>query len=433
MTLHSHKERTSSLAISELQEPSYLIYVEKYNWRRGFLLLDFVLQEDCQRFCAHYQRSQEQTLTSPSTLMLVNTKIPATRSIREGQVYRVPHRALYGMDWHFPSPQDEETILARVHAASLPATFFENTVATTEVEEECTYSISSTLTDHARIQEMLDASFSPEKGPLSVIVKQVDQGSWNEIRAGDCLTAIFDFGCSIHWSATRCKNAVSSLSLQDHPILIISHWDIDHYKLLEAVSDAQLRQLNCAILPHTCISATSKRMAKRLEFLCPNVVAVPPAPKTSRFIGMDVLFQGGHYMLQVGHNSANVNLSGLALTLWGSHGCVFLCADHSYSQLFQHMKPKFLSIPKTFWDKRKLLNCTPLPCHMVVPHHGGHAGAIKATYSLANSSIQPGLAVISTGPNYYGHPFPWVETALSGLGLQVTRVDILGRDVSLNL
>lgn len=269
--------------------------------------------------------------------------------------------------------------------------------------------------------------------PLSVIVKQVDQGSWNEIRAGDCLTAIFDFGCSIHWSATRCKSAVSSLSLQDQPILIISHWDIDHYKLLEAASDDQLRQFNCAILPHTCISATSKRMAQRLESLCPNVIAVPPAPKTSRFIGMDVLFQGGHYILQVGHNSANVNLSGLALTLWGARGCVFLCADHSYSQLFQHMKPKFLSIPKTFWDKRKLLNCAPLPCHMVVPHHGGHAGAIKATYSLTNSSIQPGLAVISTGPNYYSHPFPWVEAALSGLGLQVARVDILGRDVSLNL
>ena len=433
MTHQSHKERTFFPTTSELQEPSYLIYVEKYNWRRGFLLLDVVLQEDCQRFCAHYQRFQGQTLTNPSTLMLLNTKISATRSIREGQVYRVPHRALYGMDWHFSSPQDKETILAHVHAASLPANFFENTVAPTEVEETCTYSISSTLTDQTRIQEMLESSFSPEKGPLSVIVKQVDQGSWNEIRAGDYLTAIFDFGYSIHWSATRCKSAVSSLSLQDQPILIISHWDIDHYKLLEAASDDQLRQFNCAILPHTCISATSKRMAQRLESLCPNVIAVPPTPRTSRSIGMDVLFQGVHYILHVGHNSANINLSGLTLTLWGSRGCVFLCADHSYSQLFQHIKPCFLSISKPFWDKRKLLNCPPLPCHVVVPHHGGRAGAIKATYSLTTSSIQPGLAVISTGPNYYSHPFPWVEAALSGLGLQVARVDTLGRDVSLNL
>jgi competence protein ComEC len=56
-----------------------------------------------------------------------------------------------------------------------------------------------------------------------------------------------------------------------------------------------------------------------------------------------------------------------------------------------------------------------------VPHHGGDT-SLPAFFEETGAS----LAVVSTGPNDYGHPVPSVLSTLRGLGMRVVRTDLAG-------
>ncbi len=58
---------------------------------------------------------------------------------------------------------------------------------------------------------------------------------------------------------------------------------------------------------------------------------------------------------------------------------------------------------------------------LAVPHQG--AGTSDPDWLAAQA---PALAVISVGPNTYGHPVPWVSQVLSGVGARVVRTDQVG-------
>ncbi|MCL4440819.1 MAG: hypothetical protein M1609_09605 [Firmicutes bacterium] len=57
-----------------------------------------------------------------------------------------------------------------------------------------------------------------------------------------------------------------------------------------------------------------------------------------------------------------------------------------------------------------------------VPHHGSRNGWFEQFYRSAG----PQLAVISVGPNYFGHPSGEVLDGLAGLGIPVYRTDTSG-------
>lgn len=54
-----------------------------------------------------------------------------------------------------------------------------------------------------------------------------------------------------------------------------------------------------------------------------------------------------------------------------------------------------------------------------VPHHGSKTGWVEEFYRLVN----PKTAVISVGPNYFGHPSEEVVRGLAGLGINTFRTD----------
>jgi competence protein ComEC len=56
-----------------------------------------------------------------------------------------------------------------------------------------------------------------------------------------------------------------------------------------------------------------------------------------------------------------------------------------------------------------------------VPHHGGDT-SLPAFFEESGAT----LAVVSTGPNDYGHPVPSVLATLRGLGMRVVRTDLAG-------
>ena len=62
-----------------------------------------------------------------------------------------------------------------------------------------------------------------------------------------------------------------------------------------------------------------------------------------------------------------------------------------------------------------------------VPHHGGGTSLEEFL-----GAVDARLAVVSVGPNRYGHPVPWVLSALSHVGMRVFRTDRSG-DITVRL
>lgn len=57
-----------------------------------------------------------------------------------------------------------------------------------------------------------------------------------------------------------------------------------------------------------------------------------------------------------------------------------------------------------------------------VPHHGSRDSLTPGFYER----LTPGLAVVSVGPNVYGHPSPQVIQAAAGAGARLLRTDVDG-------
>jgi len=66
----------------------------------------------------------------------------------------------------------------------------------------------------------------------------------------------------------------------------------------------------------------------------------------------------------------------------------------------------------------------------VVPHHGGKAG--NYIYEMSNN-VTKGNAIISVGPNNYGHPIPDYIAALRDARFNVLQTRFEQRDITINL
>ena len=117
----------------------------------------------------------------------------------------------------------------------------------------------------------LSMSYVPMGLPFSIYahpewelyVKDVGQANWNELRAGNKVEVVFDIGAEFHASAGevgRIFNSRKSAIEQSKPILVLSHWDMDHIHCLKYLTDQDIS--NCfskLICVDKLKSITSKR------------------------------------------------------------------------------------------------------------------------------------------------------------------------------
>ena len=103
------------------------------------------------------------------------------------------------------------------------------------------------------------------------------------------------------------------------------------------------------------------------------------------------------------------NRSGIVLAIERTRTTAVLPADHGYGQVSHTVLP-LLSPGKKH--------------HLVVPHHGGNAGAV-----VYQTAAPLGRAVVSVGHNGYGHPRQQVITGLQQLGFNVSRTDQVHQDI----
>jgi hypothetical protein len=235
-----------------------------------------------------------------------------------------------------------------------------------------------------------------EYNEVEIVVRRVGQGNWNEIVSANIAILVFDFGCNFRYSRPEMMELVGNKEQEYgnvRPILIVSHWDLDHYCLLKTFSSFNCFSQVYARTPPP--NLTSRILySKMKQELGPRFVRIECGESTKRSPIPLIHFVSiyGFIKLFNGEQSRSRNTSGMCCLVETEFGMAILSADHHYDQIFKYV------VGKTKKEKEIL----------VVPHHGGNAGKITLT-NIGNSEK---IAVISVGKNGYGHPNEEVVRAL---------------------
>jgi len=387
------------------------VYIEKFDRMNGYLVVDFSEQEILQKFIKRYDL-QYANGDKRSMLEISNLNISNTSHLREGSHYLLPKELLEEGKW-MPEPlinndiRDASPIFAyRLNASQIPSITFGKAIRYTG------YYKPNYTGVHISIPFLSQGISIDDK--LKIIVRNVGQGNWNEIYIKDNKKIIYDFGASIRYTQTQLDGLIRKYKidkiLYDNsvPLMIISHWDIDHYMMLLSLSDSQIKSIGMILCMDKAISQTAKNVLSTLQKnLGTRLSIISASERESRRSSLKLHLVGSNkgILLFKGTQSSSINKSGLVLGLQTKEACAVLPADHHYSQIEKDVFPHL--------NKNLTYN-------MVVPHHCGNAGRISSTLTHFRKN---GAAVISVGKNSYHHPFKIIKNQLStAFSIQQTNI-----------
>ena len=253
------------------------------------------------------------------------------------------------------------------------------------------------------------------RSPLELRVNNVGQGNWNEIRGiNGHVLVVYDIGASIFEPRDQTR-ALSKSLVKDYdattPVLVLSHWDFDHYGALLGLPDEKLSMFSRFICPKVVLARTIEKVYNRMNRVLGKenitILNSPYMPNDASPLHKNDMISSSNVSLYMGSSLRKRNHGGIGLFITGEHKTVSLTGDYLLSQA------EFMAN-----------NETPnLPNVLIVPHHGGKCEVDDRHY---NVNPQCKLAIISSGKNPYGHPSGVVMDYLhNGLHLVVKRTDEL--------
>ncbi len=254
---------------------------------------------------------------------------------------------------------------------------------------------------------------------LRLYVKNVGQANWNELQCDNEIVVLYDAGAELHAKKTEIDLILNSRNqdlAKSKPVLVISHWDMDHIHCLKGMSGCGIKNyFSKVVCPDKMMSKTSKDILNSIkQALGKRNVFCLPLPKASKGIKkMHLWKREGPVALYQGDKRSNINECGLVMFVKGKSYSVNFTADCSLEQA------------KYVYDQE---NNELLKHILIAPHHGGDAAPKKSpNYSIPCDKIE-----ISVGRNnQYGHPANKMLKYYKSLGL-VKRTDSNG-DIVENL
>ncbi len=263
-----------------------------------------------------------------------------------------------------------------------------------------------------------------------VRVKNIGQGNWNEYHIGDRIPLVFDLGTWMNASNLKARSLVDEnspkyASSATKPIVILSHWDLDHYRCLLEMKPKEIGYFGAFVVVETLPTATAQK-AYDLIKKAPKVkiVAIPTYGKSKSKI--PVMFkdciQSSKVSIYPGVGS-NRNSKGLIAVVKNKKTAVLLTGDCLWSQLNHVMR-----------NEAKASN--ELECHLVVPHHGSSKDDLYYGFVIP-CCWKYGIAAISVGKgNRYHHPnrslLAYIKE-LYGIKKAIDRTDKLQADIDLKM
>lgn len=270
------------------------------------------------------------------------------------------------------------------------------------------------------IKNELDSVFTYSLKVKYFRVHNVGQGSCNTIIFNSKDKLFYDIGISKYKnkdvSYSTYENTFSRFKLDDYHVVILSHWDEDHFLGLSLDSSGILLR-NCWIVPDFGISPN----ISRITYIIDNygkLVRISNNIK-GKFYDKDelVLFKG---------SGNNKNDSGIILGINGLKKSLVAMGDASYE------------CASCINNYSKLgLKVFEAIDYLIVPHHGAEVqGDIifnpKVTITTSGHSIYPSDAIISVGYNpkkTYNHPRTNTIVGLHNKQFRIIRTDKDGRQL----
>lgn len=366
---------------------SVLVYVEEFNKQEGTVLFDFIDSNEYALFTDSLNAIYD--LNKPSMVFLTNYK---GRNIQENTIYAIRPQTI--QFWR------EQNIINFENLNSFLIGYNIDVAKTEEQIFNESVSLSDKF-DSLYLNYFMTAGGNDSKipfhtkGKLSVTIRKVGQGNWNEVNFNDKVKIVFDAGAPMNASRTEIATIIgnrNNLYPDSKPILILSHWDKDHYHSLIGMTDAELKNNFSAFVCRDRVpNQTSRILFNRISSAVglDNTYSISAVTRFAR--GGPTYFSpltplNNQIVLYNAQQHKNRNISGLAIAVKTKRRSIILSGDAHYEQVSR--------------DILKHLNYQH-EHNLVVPHHGGKAGTYN--YNIPRLA-SVGQAVISVGANRYGHP-----------------------------
>lgn len=177
----------------------------------------------------------------------------------------------------------------------------------------------------------------PQMSDLSLKVRDVGQANWNELLEGQRVRIVYDLGAPLRAGKNEVKNYFEQRRkdyVRDKPVLVISHWDMDHIHCLRYLDSSDISDCFSQII---CLnnlkSMTSKRLCRMLKTaLLGRVSCLNPYSRKSR---MHLCKRVSNISLYKGPKSRNINYAGLCLFVRGNQKSAVFTGDLKLSQVHE--------------------------------------------------------------------------------------------------
>lgn len=392
-----------------------VVYIEEYDRQNGTVLFDFVDSNEYNQFNGYLNQSSN--LELPSMVRLLNY---TGKHIQENTLYAINKDVIQQWVEHLPTnAQNNDSYLIgyTIDLKSFPSEIFGPAITLNEFYDGWLNFIAYGQTDFSKVKLV-------HKGKIAVNARNVGQGNWNEVLFDDNIKISFDCGAPLHASKSEVRTILGNrLTIYPgtKPLLILSHWDKDHYHCLVGMTDEELKNSFSAVIcldriPNLTSRILFGRLQQTLGYANTYTLSAYPREDGDRQCNIFPITPiDSQVVIYNAQHHKNRNLSGLSLVIRTASGSCILPGDLHYQQVSRGLLPH-LNYVHTH--------------HLIVPHHGGKAGSY--CYNLPKK-MRVGHAIISVGTNSYGHPYGRYLQALRNDGFYVQQTNATGQDILVSL
>lgn len=378
---------------------TFFLEYQKKDGDRYTLYGDFATLKDARDFYQHLNQSPiEDDLEVPTGFRIDGIK-PGKRLFEESYYFLETNGARISRN------EDSSLEAYVIDYSNYP--FDQRTVVVEAAKEFTPLEAKSNMSKSALTKILDSFPTANENEKEFVRVNDVGQGNLNEYHIGEQIPLVYDLGTNMNSSEDDVRALVDKIlceykPLENKPVLVISHWDKDHYHCLLQLRPKELDLFECFVIMKTIPTASAEKAYNRIASNpSAKILAVPQISSSSKGTGISSLFYSGNKVSIYQGIGKKMNISGLIVCVSNNEFLSVLPGDCAWFQINHILREEAIT---------KNARC----CNLVVPHHGsGKDQSFKGF--VVPPSWTYGIPAISVGKNNHNHPNSSVEDYIMSL------------------